>query len=93
MPTRLGNRRRGFCAALLLAPGPLLADAAVDAALTGDPAPQSHWPALVGAQYTFVDQKQTALTSPYEGGLSLRPAGDREGSHTIGFYGGWAPLD
>ena len=50
------------------------------------------WPLLVGAQYTFVDQKQSALTSPYEGRLSLRPDGDQQASHTIGFYGGWAPL-
>ena len=47
---------------------------------------------LLGVQYTFVDQKQSSLTSPYEGKLSLHPDGDRQGSHTIGFYGGWAPL-
>lgn len=93
MPIRPENRRRGLCAALLLAAGPLLADPAVDEPLTGRPAPQSHWPTLVGAQYTFVDQKQTSLTSPYARNLSLRPDGDRQGSHTIGLYGGWAPLN
>ncbi|MBS0578628.1 MAG: carbohydrate porin [Proteobacteria bacterium] len=60
--------------------------------LTGEPAPDSRWPALVGAQYTFVDQQQSELTSPYQGKLSLLPQGDHQDSHTIGFYGGWAPL-
>ncbi len=80
------------CAALLAAARPLLADVSAEQALSGDPTPDSHWPLLVGAQYTFVDQKQTALTSPYQGKLSLIPDGDRQVSNTLGFYGGWAPL-
>jgi high affinity Mn2+ porin len=47
---------------------------------------------LLGAQYTFVEQKQTALRSPYQGRLSLRPGGDRQTTHTIGLYTGWAPV-
>jgi hypothetical protein len=77
---------------LLAAARPLLADTPAEQPLTGDPAPDSRWPMLVGAQYTFVDQKQTALTSPYQGKLSLHPEGDRQTSNTIGFYAGWAPL-
>jgi high affinity Mn2+ porin len=46
---------------------------------------------LLGAQYTFIEQKQTALDSPYEGKFSLHPDGDRQATHTFGFYGGWAP--
>ena len=55
------------------------------------PAPESRWPQLLGAQYTFIEQWQTALDSPYAGPLSLHADGDRQGTHTIGFYGGWAP--
>jgi high affinity Mn2+ porin len=76
----------------LLAARPLFADANPQALLAGEPAAESGWPMLLGVQYTFVDQKQSSLTSPYEGKLSLHPDGDRQGSHTIGFYGGWAPL-
>ncbi len=47
---------------------------------------------LLGAQYTFIEQRQSTLESPYVGRLSLHPDGDRLGTHTIGFYGGWAPL-
>jgi high affinity Mn2+ porin len=49
------------------------------------------WPMLLGAQYTFIEQWQSDLTSPYAGPLSLHPDGDRQGTHTIGFYTGWAP--
>jgi hypothetical protein len=56
------------------------------------PAPDSNLPALLGAQYTFIEQWQSTLDSPYEGKLSLHPHGDRQGTHTIGFYSGWAPL-
>jgi hypothetical protein len=59
----------------------------------GQPAPSSHWPMLVGAQYTFVDQNQSRLRSPYSGPLSLNPAGGTEPSDTIGFYAGWAPVN
>jgi hypothetical protein len=43
-------------------------------------------PQLLGVQYTFVDQHQDALRSPYSGPLSLRPKGDTERSHTFGAY-------
>jgi high affinity Mn2+ porin len=56
-------------------------------------APDTHRPLLLGAQYTFIEQQQSALDSPYRGALSLRPEGDRQGTHTIGAYTGWAPLD
>jgi hypothetical protein len=56
------------------------------------PAPDSRWPELLAAQYTFIEQWQSALTSPYQGHLSLHPEGDQQPSHTIGFYSGWAPL-
>src|SRR3569833_1414670 len=52
--------------------------------------PDTRWPTLVGAQYTFVRQHQSRLDSPYEGRLSLDPNGDTEQTHTIGFYFGWA---
>ena len=39
---------------------------------------------LLGAQYTFVIQNQSALTSPYQGPLSLHPDGDTQPTHTIG---------
>lgn len=52
-------------------------------------APDSNWPALLAAQYTYVLQHQTALDSPYVGRLSLIASGDTEATHTIGFYGGW----
>ena len=65
---------------------------AEDAAVASAPGPQSAWPQLLSAQYTYVLQHQTALTSPYAGPLSLDPAGDTQSTNTIGFYGGWAPL-
>jgi high affinity Mn2+ porin len=54
------------------------------------PCPESKWPMLVGAQYTFVRQHQSRLTSPYQGPLSLDPNGGTEQTHTIGLYLGWA---
>ena len=45
-------------------------------------------PQWLGAQYTFVDQHQYSLHSPYQGELSLRPQGDTERSHTFGAYFG-----
>ncbi|MHB8679839.1 MAG: carbohydrate porin, partial [Rudaea sp.] len=45
-------------------------------------------PQLLGAQYTFIDQHQDALRSPYAGPLSLDPRGDTEQSHTFGAYFG-----
>jgi len=47
---------------------------------------------LLAAQYTFIDQWQSPLESPYQGIRSLHPDGDRQATHTFGFYGGWAPL-
>ena len=40
-----------------------------------DPEPDSHWPQLLGAQYTYVLQHQDALHAPYSGRLSLHPDG------------------
>lgn len=57
------------------------------------PPPASHWPQVVGAQYTFIRQHQGELTSPYEGPRSLDPTGDTQSSHTIGLYLGWAVFD
>ena len=65
----------------------LACDPQVDTAL---PCADSNWPALVGAQYTFIRQHQSRLDSPYEGRLSLDPNGDTEQTHTIGLYFGWA---
>jgi hypothetical protein len=48
---------------------------------------------LVAAQYTFVDQNQSRLRSPYSGPLSLNPDGGTEPTNTIGFYAGWAPVN
>ena len=78
----------GFLAGLLLAGGaPSAAEPA--AAPAADAGPDSYWPTLLGAQYTYVLQHQTALDSPYAGRLSLIPSGDTEATHTIGLYGGW----
>ncbi len=55
------------------------------------PAPASDSPELLAAQYTFIEQRQSALESPYQGALSLHPDGDRQGTHTLGLYTGWAP--
>ena len=57
-----------------------------------DPEPDSHWPQLLGAQYTYVLQHQDALDAPYSGRLSLRPDGDTQPTHTLGGYLGWAPV-
>jgi len=89
---KMSRRRSAATAALTLAMlVPQLA-----AAQTSEPdaaAPSSHWPALLGAQYTYVLQHQTALDSAYQGPLSLHPQGDTQPTHTLGLYGGWAPLD
>src|SRR3954466_7454160 len=66
----------------------LACDPVVD---TAEACPDTHWPTLTGAQYTFVRQHQSRLDSPYQGRLSLAPAGDTEQTHTIGLYFGWAP--
>ena len=56
---------------------------------SADDAPlfMSQW---LGAQYTFVDQHQDSLHSPYAGDLSLRARGDTARSHTFGTYFGMA---
>ena len=75
----------------------LIAGVACAAADTPDnqnsPAADSHWPQLVGAQYTGVLQHQSSLNSPYSGPLSLLADGDTQPSHTFGFYAGWAITD
>src|SRR5262250_18450 len=89
--------RRALWVASLLA---CFATVAAVAASAGDapeaqstlPAPDSRWPQLLAVQYTFIEQWQTALKSPYQGELSLKPAGDQQPTHTIGFYSGWAPI-
>src|SRR6185437_10201014 len=53
------------------------------------PAPASFHPIVLGAQYTYILQHQSALHSPYSGPLSLDPSGDTQPSNTIGVYGGW----
>ena len=62
--------------------------AALPCVARADEAPREFVPQLLGAQYTFVDQHQYALHSPYAGPLSLLPQGDTERSHTFGAYFG-----
>jgi high affinity Mn2+ porin len=57
-----------------------------------EPAPDSTVPQLLGAQYTFIEQQQSSLESPYEGPFSLHPDGDRQPTNTMGVYTGWAPV-
>jgi high affinity Mn2+ porin len=88
MSKRLSATR--LCAAgitLLWATQALACEPTVD---SDQPCPESNWPTLVGAQYTFVRQHQSRLDSPYQGPLSLDPNGDTEQTHTIGLYLGWA---
>jgi high affinity Mn2+ porin len=47
-------------------------------------------PQWLGAQYTFVDQHQSAVHSPYAGALSLHARNDTARSHTFGAYFGVA---
>jgi len=69
---------------------PCPADASVDESSAAAAQPDNR-PMLLAAQYTFIEQWQSTLESPYQGPLSLHPDGDRQGTHTIGFYSGWAP--
>jgi high affinity Mn2+ porin len=78
---------------LLLAACGARSVAAAGASAPATPAPDSDWPLLLGAQYTFIEQRQTPLLSPYQGPLSLHPDGDRQGTHTMGLYTGWALVD
>jgi high affinity Mn2+ porin len=66
---------------------------AAPAPLSGSAQPQSPWPMLLGAQYTFIRQWQSGLHSPYAGPLSLDPDGDVESTNTVGIYTGWAPVN
>jgi len=52
-------------------------------AYAGELGPVSDAPELLAAQYTLIEQRQSALTSPYQGPLSLHPDGDRQATHTI----------
>lgn len=79
------NVRHLFAVTALFVCVPMAANAESQAA--------DRWPQLVGAEYTYVRQHQSALHSPYAGALSLDPDGDTEPSHTIGAYVGWAPLE
>jgi hypothetical protein len=56
------------------------------------PEPDSTSPVVVGAQYTYVLQHQSALRSPYAGPLSLKSSGDTQSTNTLGLYTGWAPV-
>jgi hypothetical protein len=47
-------------------------------------------PQWLGAQYTFVDQNQSRVHSPYSGPLSLDPNGSTGRTHTFGGYFGVA---
>lgn len=84
---------RGALGALVLLSGGLYpgAPCAAQPGSAPVPAPDSAWPQLLSAQYTYVLQHQMALDSPYAGRLSLDPRGDTQSTHTFGFYGGWAP--
>jgi uncharacterized protein YfiM (DUF2279 family) len=84
MPGAAGPRRARRCLIAALA-------LCAPRAYAGDPGPVSEAPQLLAAQYTLIEQRQSALASPYQGPFSLHPDGDRQATHTIGFYGGWAP--
>jgi high affinity Mn2+ porin len=71
--------RRKILQCLLLAALPLISRA--------DDAPL-FIPQWLGAQYTFVDQNQSRVHSPYSGPLSLNPNGSTARSHTFGAYFG-----
>lgn len=76
-----------------MALGTGVAPALEAATASDDPAPASTLPMLLGAQYTFIEQQQSSLESPYQGKLSLYPGGDRQPTHTLGVYTGWAPVE
>ena len=73
------------------APAPAGTAAGIDPQASPLPGPDSDDPMLLGAQYTFILQHQSALRAPYSGPLSLEPGGDTQPTNTIGLYGGWAP--
>lgn len=81
---------RSLAIALLLAAAlPTRADEA-HADQTQADAPAVFVPQWLGAQYTFVDQHQGRVRSPYAGPLSLSARTDTERSHTFGAYFGVA---
>ena len=86
---------RNFAIALLLAFAlPVHADDASADDKRADEAQPDEAPLFVpqwlGAQYTFVDQHQGRVHSPYAGKLSLSARTDTERSHTFGAYFGVA---
>jgi len=84
--------RSGIGAIVLLALSALLEPLSAGATEDVSTAtPDSRWPTLLGAQYTYVLQHQDALDAPYSGPLSLGPASDTQPTHTLGAYLGWAP--
>jgi len=89
---KLNTQQRFRLAVIAFAWG-IRAQLGVAADDVANPAPYSSWPMLLGAQYTYVLQHQTALYSPYGGPLSLHSDEDTQPTHTIGFYGGWAPAN
>jgi hypothetical protein len=68
---------------------PCLLLAALSLPLHADDAPL-FIPQWLGAQYTFVDQNQSRIHSPYSGPLSLKADGSTARSHTFGAYFGVA---
>jgi hypothetical protein len=84
----LGAHAAVGCADEAQTPGPGASVAELQSG--AEPVAESRWPMLLSAQYTFVRQNQSSLTSPYAGPLSLDPEGDTQNSHTIGAYLGWA---
>jgi high affinity Mn2+ porin len=73
-------RRAACLIALLLPLAPCRADESA-------PAPV-FVPQWLGAQYTFIDQHQFPVRSPYVGPLTLSPGADTERTHTFGAYFG-----
>lgn len=87
------NTRHSYVAACVLAItfAFLLASAfAPIGSARADEAPPLFIPRWLGAQYTFIDQHQGTMRSPYAGALSLRAQGDTARSHTFGAYFGVA---
>lgn len=79
-PFKRPNRRK-MLSCLLFAALPLASHA--------DDAPL-FIPQWLGTQYTFVDQNQSRVHSPYSGPLSLKADGSTARSHTFGAYFGIA---
>lgn len=73
-------------------PAWMLFGAMLAAGARADDAPASpdFQPQLLGAQYTYIDQHQSPLVSPYRGPLSLDPSRQSARSQTFGAYFGMA---